>query len=131
MKHVENAVVLTAEEYEALERNAKKGKQSSRQKAEERQKLCCSKKILVTSWAGTIALTLICILAFFLTAKDTTPLATIAGLSWGVTAAVTAVYSWKAKAENKIKLTNIMVKELADKYGIEAVVSLLGISLSD
>ena len=47
------------------------------------------------------------------------------------TAAVTAVYSWKAKAENKIKLTNIMVKELADKYGIEAVVSLLGISLSD
>ena len=37
----------------------------------------------------------------------------------------------EAKAENKIKLTNIMVKELADKYGIEAVVSLLGISLSD
>ena len=125
MKHVENAVVLTAEEYADLAKVAKKGKHGVR------QKLCCSKKILVTSWVGTIALTLICVLAFFLTAKDTTPLATIAGLSWGVTAAVTAVYSWKAKAENKIKLTNIMVKELADKYGIEAVVSLLGISLSD
>ena len=121
MKRVENAVVLTAEEYEALEKAAKA----------ERRKLCCSKKILVTSWATTILLTLTCLLAFFLTAKDTTPLATVAGLSWGVTAAVTAVYSWKAKAENKIKLTNIMVKELADKYGIEAVVSLLGISLSD
>ena len=131
MKHVENAVVLTAEEYEALEKAAQKGKKGRRQKTREREKLCCSKKVLVTSWAGTIALTLTCALAFFLTEKDATPLATIAGLSWGVTAAVTAVYSWKAKAENKIKLTNIMVKELADKYGIEAVVSLLGITLSD
>ena len=125
MKRVENAVVLTVEEYEALERLAQKGKR------DRRQKLCCSKKVLVASWTTTILLTLTCLVAFFLTEKDTTPLATVAGLSWGVTAAVTAVYSWKAKAENKIKLTNIMVKELADKYGIEAVVSLLGISLSD
>ena len=131
MKHVENAVVLTTEEYAALEKAAKKGKQCSRQKPGERGKLCCSKKTLAVSWTTTILLTLTCLLAFFLTMKDTTPLATLAGLSWGVTATVTAVYSWKAKAENKIKLTNIMVKELADKYGIEAVVSLLGISLSD
>jgi malonyl CoA-acyl carrier protein transacylase len=131
MKRVENAVVLTAEEYEALEKAAQKVRKGSRQKSKEREKLCCSKKVLVTSWTTTILLTLTCLLAFFLTEKDATPLATVAGLSWGVTAAVTAVYSWKAKAENKIKLTNIMVKELADKYGIEAVVSLLGISLSD
>lgn len=94
-------------------------------------KLCCSKKVLVTSWATTILLTVISLLAFFLTDKDVTPLVTLCGLSWGVTAAVTAVYSWKAKAENKIKLTNTMVKDLADKYGIDAVVSLLGITLSD
>ena len=131
MERVESAIVMTTEEFEALEKAAQKGKKGSRQKPKEREKLCCSKKVLVTSWATTILLTLTCLLAFFLTQKDTTPLATIAGLSWGVTAAVTAVYSWKAKAENKIKLTNIMVKELADKYGIEAVVSLLGISLSD
>ena len=131
MKHVENAIVLTAEEYEALEKAAQKIKKGSHQKLKERYRLCCSKKVLLTSWAVTILLTTISFLAFFLTEKDITPLATIAGLSWGVTAAVTAVYSWKAKAENKIKLTNVMVKELADKYGIEAVVSLLGISLSD
>ena len=131
MKNVENAVILTVDEYAALERNAKKDQCGKRQKTKEREKLCCSKKVLVTSWTTTILLALTCLLAFFLTEKDTTPLATVAGLSWGVTAAVTAVYSWKAKAENKIKLTNIMVKELADKYGIEAVVSLLGISLSD
>lgn len=125
MKRVENAIVLTAEEYEALKQEAKQCKKRTQ------ERLCCSKKVLVTSWITTILLTLTCLLAFFLTAKDTTPLATVAGLSWGVTAAVTAVYSWKAKAENKIKLTNVMVKELADKYGIEAVVSLLGISLSD
>lgn len=118
MKRIGNAVVLTAKEYEAM-----KQKQS--------QKLCCSKKILVVSWATTVFLTAISLLAFFLTDKDITPLETLAGLSWGVTAAVTAVYSWKAKAENKIKLTNIMVKDLADKYGIDVVVSLLGITLSD
>ena len=118
MRRVGNAVVLTAKEYEAL-----KQKQTS--------KLCCSKKILVVSWSSTALLTAISLLAFFLTDKDVTPLGTLAGLSWGVTAAVTAVYSWKAKAENKIKLTNIMVKDLADKYGIDAVVSLLGVTLSD
>lgn len=94
-------------------------------------KMCCSKKVLVASWTTTILLTVICLLAFFLTTKDVTPLTTIVGLSWGVTAADTAVYSWKAKAENKIKLTNAMVGDLADKYGIDAVVSLLGITLSD
>ena len=118
MRRVGNAVVLTAKEYEALRQT-------------QPSKLCCSKKILVISWATTVLLTAISILAFFLTDKDVTPLETLAGLSWGVTAAVTAVYSWKAKAENKIKLTNIMVKDLADKYGIDAVVSLLGVTLSD
>ena len=112
MERVESAIVMTTEEFEALEKAAQKGKKGSRQKPKEREKLCCSKKVLVTSWITTILLTLTCLLAFFLTPKDTTPLATVAGLSWGVTAAVTAVYSWKAKAENKIKLTNIMVKEL-------------------
>ena len=131
MKHIENAVILTVEEYEALERNARKGEQGYHQKAKEQQRLCCSKKVLVTSWVTTILLTMTGLFAFFLTEKDTTPLVSCASLSWGVTAAVTEVYSWKAKAEIKIKLTNIMVKELADKYGIEAVVSLLGISLSD
>lgn len=122
----ENVVVLTKEEYKALQKAAKRASGTDRQK-----KLCCSKKVLVTTWTTTILLTVICVLAFFLTDKDVTPLATVAGFAWGVTAADTAVYSWKAKAENKIKLTNTMVKELADKYGIDAVVSLLGITLSD
>ena len=91
MKHVENAVVLTAEEYEALEKAAKKGRGGERQKSAESPKLCCSKKVLVTSWTATVTLTLTCVLAFFFTHKDTTPLATVASLSWGVTAAVTAV----------------------------------------
>jgi hypothetical protein len=93
--------------------------------------MCCSKKVLVTSWTTTILLTVISLLAFFLTDKDITPLGALTGGAWGVTAAVTAFYSWKAKAENKIKLTNVMVSDLADKYGIDAVVSLLGITLSD
>lgn len=126
MEQVENVVILTKEEYRTLQKAVKQRRGEDRP-----PKLCCSKKVLMTCWATTILLTLICVLAFFLTDKDVTPLATVAGFAWGVTAADTAVYSWKAKAENKIKLTNTMVKELADKYGIDAVVSLLGITLSD
>ena len=126
MEQMEDTVILTKEEYATLQKTAKRARRKDRQK-----KLCCSKKVLATCWATTILLTVICVLAFFLTDKDVTPLATIAGFAWGVTAADTAVYSWKAKAENKIKLTNTMVGELADKYGIDAVVSLLGITLSD
>lgn len=126
MEQMENVVILTKEEYATLQKAAKRARGKDRQK-----RLCCSKKVLATCWATTILLTVLCVLAFFLTDKDVTPLATVAGFAWGVTAADTAVYSWKAKAENKIKLTNTMVKELADKYGIDAVVSLLGITLSD
>lgn len=93
--------------------------------------MSCSHKVLAMSWTITAMLTITSLFAFFLTDKDIAPLVTLTEFSWGVTGAVTAVYSWKAKAENKIKLTNTMVKELADKYGIDAVVSLLGITLSD
>lgn len=126
MKRVNDVIVLTAEEYEAL-----LNKNSTADKPSFWHRLCCSKKVLFLSWSASIIMTIICVVAFFLTDKDTSLLSVIVGLVWGVTAADTAVYSWKAKAENKIKLTKAMVSELADKYGIEAVVSLLGITLSE
>lgn len=95
------------------------------------KKLCCSKKIILASFVITVLLTLATVLGTFLTNKDMMALATVTGLSWGETSAATAFYYWKAKNENRIKLTLGMVKELADKYGIEAVVSLTGITLRD
>lgn len=94
------------------------------------KRICCSKKIVVASYVFTILLSAICVYGCLCTDKDMTPLATIAGLAWGETTAVNAFYFWKAKAENKIKLTQTMVQSMGDKYGIDAVVRLAEITLS-
>lgn len=93
--------------------------------------LCWSKRIVICSYAVTILLSLVAILGTFCCAKDTTALTTLAGLAWAETAASNAFYFWKAKNENRIKLTKQMVDELGDKYGIDAVVSLASIILKD
>lgn len=95
------------------------------------KKLSCSKKVVIVSFLIMVALIGVTIYGIFFTEKDMTALATLAGSAVVETAAVTAGYLWKAKAENKIKLVNQLIKDNADKYGIDAVVSLAGIVLSD
>lgn len=48
-----------------------------------------------------------------------------------VTAVTTGFYLWKSKCENKEKIALGMVDELAEKYGIEAVIQLLDAILED
>ena len=96
-----------------------------------RRKLCCSKKIVLSSYVITILLTLCTLAGSFLTDRDMSSVATITGLAWAETTASNAFYFWKAKNENRIKLTNQMVDALAEKYGIDAVVSFVGIVLKD
>ena len=93
--------------------------------------LCCSKKLMVVSWSTTLLLTLLTAVGAFFVEKDISPLLTVASLSWGETATATAFYYWKARAENRIKLTQAMVEAWADKYGIEAVASLASIILNE
>lgn len=95
----------------------------------ESKRMCCSKKIIVVSYTGTILLTLLCVYGCLLTDRDMTPLVTLAGLAWAETTAANAFYFWKAKAENRIKLIDSMVQSLGDKYGIDAVVQLAEIIL--
>lgn len=95
------------------------------------RKLCCSKKLVVMSWATTLILTILTVVGVFFTEKDVTPLLTIASLSWAETAASTGFYYWKARTENKIKLTKAMLDDWADKYGVEAVISLAGIIVNE
>ena len=97
----------------------------------DQKRLCCSKKIVLVSYIITILLTLITIVGTFLSSSDMTAIATIASLSWAETAACNAFYFWKAKNENRIKLTQQIVKDLADKYGIDAVANLASIILRD
>jgi hypothetical protein len=95
------------------------------------KKLCCSKKMVVVSWCVTISLTVLTVIGAFFTERDTSPLLTVAGLSWGETATATGFYYWKSRAENRLKLTKSMVEEWAEKYGIDSVVSLVGIIFRD
>lgn len=95
------------------------------------KRLCCSKKIVVASYAVTILLTLLTAIGAFFSTNDITPVATLAGFAWAETAACNAFYFWKSKNENRIKLTQQMVKDLADKYGIDAVANLTNIILRD
>lgn len=100
-------------------------------KREAPKRLCCSKKIVLASYIVTALLTLVTVVGAFFSPNDITPVATVAGLSWAETAACNAFYFWKAKNENRIKLTQQMVKDLADKYGIDAVANLTNIILRD
>ena len=76
---------------------------------------------------------LLCALLFgiFLTEKDMSPLVTVLCFDGGVTGTATAFYFWKARTENRLKLTKAMVEDWAEKYGIESVVNLAGIIFND
>lgn len=95
--------------------------------------LCFSKRLVLVSWIVTGVLTSALVLAVFLasTTRDLSPLVTVTGLSWAETATATGFYYWKARAENRIKLTKAMVDDWAEKYGISAVVDLARVVLPD
>ena len=93
--------------------------------------LCCSKKLVWTSWGVFVALLCALLFGLFFTEKDMTPLVTVLCFDGGVTGTATAFYFWKARTEIKLKLTKAMVEDWADKYGIESVVSLAGIIFGD
>ena len=94
-------------------------------------RLCCSKTIVTVSGAVTALLTILTVVGAFFSDRDITSLLTVTSLSWGETATATAFYYWKARAENKIKLTQAMVEAWADKYGIDAVANLASIILNE
>ena len=99
----------------------------------QQRRLCCSKKIVVVSYVVTGLLTATLVLGVFLAPSEInlTPLEVVTGLAWGETAVASGFYYWKARTENRIKLTKAMVDDWADKYGIDAVATLAGIILSE
>jgi hypothetical protein len=48
-----------------------------------------------------------------------------------VTGTATAFYFWKARTENRLKLTKSMVEDWAGRYGMDSVVNLAGIIFRD
>lgn len=89
-----------------------------------------SKKILIASWCATITLTLIVIIGSFLN-FNMDAVSMITALAWGELTASHAFYYWKAKNENRIKITQQMMKDWARRYGVESVATLAEIILKE
>lgn len=122
MERTGDTVTLTRKEYAALRKQARA--------AEEAKALCSSKKIWRVSFAVTILLTTVTVCAFCM-GLEISSLVTLCALAWTELGAATGFYYWKARSENKIKLTLGLVDELAEKYGIDAVVQLAGVAFNN
>ena len=83
------------------------------------KKLETSKKILAGSWAVTLTLTAIVAAGNFMD-KNVADITPLAALAWGELTAAHGFYYWKAKNENRAKGTQRLIKDLAEKYGIDA-----------
>lgn len=89
-----------------------------------------SKLVLWTDITVAIIVTASVIIGDF-TGHDMTASAIVAGLWDAQLAAVIGFYLWKAKNENRSKHAMELVKEMADKYGIEAVVQIAEVVLKE
>lgn len=83
------------------------------------------------SWTAAAILTIILIYGVFKTDRDMDVYATIVGLAWGEVSVYSAVYAWKEKAANKLKITYNFLERLAGKYRIENVAPILESILQD
>lgn len=95
------------------------------------KKMETSKKLAYLSDASAIILSVAVAYGCLCTDKDMNSLAIVAGAAWVECGAANAFYYWKAKNENRSKYAIRLVKDLADKYGIENVTHLTEIVLKD
>lgn len=89
-----------------------------------------SKKILWLDIAIAIIVTGAVLVGDF-TGHDMSNSAIVAGLWDAQLAAVIGFYLWKSKNENRSKHAMKLVRELADKYGIEAAAQIAEIVLKE
>lgn len=89
-----------------------------------------SKIIVNRSWIAAAVLTVVVVVGsvFSLPVGDVT---TLAAIAWGEIAAAHAFYFWKARSENRSKYAMQLVRDLADQYGIDAVIGLAGTVLQE
>jgi hypothetical protein len=89
-----------------------------------------SKKIVIGAATATLIM-IIVTLELLILGYDVTETGAITALCFALLDLSIGFYFWKAKNENRIKLTKSMVKEWADAYGIESVAALAEIVLKE
>lgn len=85
-----------------------------------KEKLTCSKKILIVSYACAILLTLTVIVGSFLD-HDMSNVSTIAALAWGEVAVSNAFYYKKAGRENVLKIYHSLPEAEKEKVDISNI----------
>lgn len=93
-------------------------------------KVNTSKFILVVNLLVAILLTAVVIVGTFLN-RDMSQVTAVVVCWDGQLAITTGFYYWKAKNENRSKHAMGLVKELAEKHGIENVIELTEVVLKD
>lgn len=94
-------------------------------------KIPTSKKGLAWSLGMAIAFSICVVLMTLFTDKDLTALSVVASAAWAETSAYGAFYLWKTKTENKLKYGQIWYDQMAEKYGVENITSVLDRILGD
>jgi hypothetical protein len=94
-------------------------------------KLSCMKKWGILSWSSSLILTFITIIGVFCITQDMTVMGIICGLSWGETAVFDGCYAYKERAANKQKIAVQLIKDLADKYGIDSINNIVQAVIQD
>lgn len=95
------------------------------------RKIPTMKRWGIISWVATIALSAILVCGIFCTDRDMSYLVPVVSLAWGEIATYHAVYSYKEKAANKLKISYDFIEKMADKYGIDSVTPVLQCIISD
>lgn len=95
-----------------------------------KRKMNTSKAILLVDFVIAILLTIAVTIGAYLE-RDMSQVAAIA-VGWDAQLAVAVgFYYWKAKNENRSKYAMKLVDQLADKHGIESVISLAEVILKE
>ena len=88
------------------------------------------RKVTKQDIAVAITLTAAVVIGDFI-GRDMSNSAIVAGLWDGQLALVIGAYQWKSKNENRSKHAMALVRELADKYGIESAAQIAEIVLKE
>ena len=90
-----------------------------------------SKKLVYISDFLTFCLCSACIYGVFCTEKDISALVQLAIASLTECGVANGFYYWKAKNENRYKYVIKLLKEWADKYGVDAIIRIADIVLKE
>ena len=95
------------------------------------KKMETSKKLVYISDFVAVSLSAAVIYGTFFTDRDMATLAQVAVAAIAECGVANGLYYWKAKNENRYKYVMRLVKDWADKYGIDSVANLAEIVLKD